>query len=236
MSQPDGKQSSNTDRSRESKGYVFKHRRGPLIQGLSRGPALELEARLAAQKEAEGHQSIEGVKRRKVQVAQVDRANPGVRMRDLKDRATLRISKRMTRGTLQDEDDQVLESGDFCRSAKMSAEALLDEMANGPKQGRGGVGNVHLLDEHEQKHKALDEDNEWLANGLYAKLPRRPDNLGDDTLAALASLQPNKRLLKEKGGKKAQAPQKATMTALQKAKAAVLKRKAAEAAKEPTSG
>ena len=39
---------------------------------------------------------------------------------------------------------------------------------------------------------------QWLANGLYAKLPRRPDNLGDDTLAALASLQPNKRLLKEK--------------------------------------
>ena len=37
---------------------------------------------------------------------------------------------------LQDEDDQVLESGDFCRSAKMSAEALLDEMANGPKQGK----------------------------------------------------------------------------------------------------
>ena len=71
------------------------------VAGLSTGPALELEARLAAQKEAEGHQSIEGVKRRKVQVAQVDRANPGVRMRDLKDRATLRVTASLITGFIE---------------------------------------------------------------------------------------------------------------------------------------
>ena len=108
--------------SQEDRGYINRHRRGPLIQGafklkylnesvsfgasvqvlwgltlcslvgLSQGPALELEARVAAQRESKASQLFEPVKRRKLHIASEDTANPGVQARDLKDRATLRVS------------------------------------------------------------------------------------------------------------------------------------------------
>ena len=65
--------------------------------GLSHGPALELEARLAAARDVEGFQ-VERVaaKRRKLQTSKEQQSNKGVHIRDLQDRSKHRVRTRLS--------------------------------------------------------------------------------------------------------------------------------------------
>ena len=80
---------------------------------------------------------------------------------------------------------------------------------------------------------------QYLAS-LYATASKAPNTLGSDTLEALQQLRPEQRdkqrLKTDKVKKKAKEYQLSQMSALQKAKAAVMKRQAAEAANKPLPG
>ncbi|KAK9839915.1 hypothetical protein WJX74_000289 [Apatococcus lobatus] len=299
------------DNSRVPTGYVNLHRRGPLIEGLSSGPAFELEARIAAARDAGDlfTEQEQAAKRRRLQIPRENQANAGVHLRDLQDRSTLRtaaqkeddrqakllqkvalydrlhsgeagssssaseclvdferlvqergpgtvppgaISKShpgfdpiefRQRGTIQEEDIQVLRTGDFEQNQKRAANRLFDEVEKGPR-GRGGLGidepNKHLRDEYEQKCDAIDADQQALAQFYQKDAIIMPANLGSDTLEAIEASQhgqpPGHQRSSSKAGKSLKQTQKArkvsAMTALQKAKEAVLKRQAADAAKQ----